>query len=1033
MYPEYRAFYEKYREVYGDNTAIFLQVGSFYELYDSINPLSGESTCNCREIVDHLGIQLTIRKGDGETGHDGLFAGIPDHSLHKWAGRLTAAGWTVVVVDQVKDSAGRVQRREVARILSPGTHIEAATSDAGATIAAIWLEASACSPSGSLSYGAAVLDLTTGITHTTAGQTKGEMTSWTSDTLVQFLQIYSPRELLVLWRGDALLVPDEALLRRRLGMPTGLIHVRLAGPDYQGSLEVDMVREEFLRATYGIKSLLPTREWLRLGQGQGQGQERALVCLLRFVEDHFPSALTQLQLNRPWMPRSALTLGNHALTQLQIIAPRLQDSVLGLFRSCITPMGKRAMRERLLSPSADAAVIEARLAEVDQYVSCILQPEGKQDGVLSSLRSIYDLPRLHRRVACGTVSAADVLALDQSYRVAVMLGRADLPALLDAPQGLLDDLAAWRTAAFDKYISVEKAARASEDCSFLVASEAQFPRIATAEARLAEIRAIVERFAELCCTVTGRTTGFKVEEKEKQAYGIRGTKVALQSLQGHLRSAADVATVVESLRGATTVTSGANGGWVEVPWLAALSAEAARLRAQLAADVARELPQVCAALILGAPWTPLEEWLEKLDVTQCIARESVSRGYVRPQIISDAAAGEAASLDARGLRHPLIETILTRTEYVQHNVSIGTSPEARSWLVYGMNASGKSSLMKSIGIAVHLAQAGCYVPATSFAIAPFTSIYTRILNQDNLWAGLSSFAVEMAEMRDILDAADSRTLVLGDELCSGTESVSAQALVAAGIEWLSEAGARFVFATHLHGLLDVLPAPAQLGLQVWHLKVAYDAVKDRLVYERTLKPGAGSTLYGIEVARAMHLPVQFIEVAHRYRRRLQGAVSYEEATGSSWNSAVARRQCEVCGAGLVSDLEVHHIRPRAEAAAGALRFADGAGRDDVRNLIVVCAKCHDEAHAGRQEIGALVQTSDGPVRGGEVSEGSSASAASAETRASKWDPAEQGIILNMLRINQIVPLKIIAFRLKEEHDIDISEATLRRIRKSGSF
>jgi DNA mismatch repair protein MutS len=261
----------------------------------------------------------------------------------------------------------------------------------------------------------------------------------------------------------------------------------------------------------------------------------------------------------------------------------------------------------------------------------------------------------------------------------------------------------------------------------------------------------------------------------------------------------------------------------------------------------------------------LEEKVALIDVSLGLGMMAQTRGWCRPQIISSAP--EAGGLKATGLRHPLIENIIQKTRYIAHDVSLGNGTDTQGWLVYGMNASGKSSLMKSIGIAVHLAQAGCYVPAASFELHPYRSLFTRILNQDNLWAGLSSFAVEMSEMRDILRAADGHTLILGDELCSGTESVSAKALVAAGIEWLSERKSSYVFATHLHGLTDVLPEPSSIALKVWHLQVTTDPFTGKLIYHRNLQPGSGSSLYGLEVAKAMDVPVKFLDKAHQIRRR----------------------------------------------------------------------------------------------------------------------------------------------------------------------
>ena len=1047
MYKEYRELYEKYRVQYGEKTAIFLQVGSFYELYDSQDPLTGVTKCNSRDIVDYLGIQLTYRRGDGErwegNAWDGLFAGIPDHSLHKWAGRLTDAGWTVVVVDQVKDASGRVMRREVARILSPGTHIENANGAESPTAAAIWFDAMGLDTAAPR-FGIAVLDLTTGVTQTASGATQGDIGTWTSDVLIQFIQIQNPREVIVFWRGDSLTMPDEGTLRRRLGYSNGgLLHIRSALPEYQGAFESPLSREEFLRATYCIRSLLPTREWLYIYDDMLQ--ERVLIGLLRFIQDHFPSALASLQKNCQWSPRETLVLGNHALTQLQLSAGRVQDSVLGIFKSCVTPMGKRAIRGRILTPSSDADTILQRISEVDAYIAFQAgQGQGQTQAteLLRALKGVYDLPRLHRKIYCSSVTAADIICLDQSYTIAEYIGGLALPAALAPPNNLIARLRDWKAAHFDSKFSVKKAYAISDDTTFLLTGNGQYDEIAAIEAKLSDIRESVTRFVELCNSVAGRSkdsTGFKIEERDKQPYSIRGTKAALQVLQNALKSASAPQSIIDAMKG-VEVTIQKGGGWIDVPWLTITNGEVGRLRERLVAEVALLLPGICASVADGAPWQEVEDWLTGIDITQCIARESLANGFCRPDIIGG---GPGPSLiDATGLRHPLIEMTLTRTQYVTHNVSIGSdaSGGCRSWLVYGMNASGKSSLMKSIGIAVHLAQAGCYVPATTFKLRPFRAIYTRILNQDNLWAGLSSFAVEMSEMRDILNTADERTLVLGDELCSGTESVSAQALVAAGIKWLSARNARFVFATHLHGLLDILPDQATLGMQVWHLKVVYDVARDRLIYERTLKPGAGSTLYGIEVARAMHLPTDFIESAQEFRRRIQGAVSFEEAKGSAWNSAIFRRKCEVCGCEIVNALEVHHIRPRVDAG-GKTHFDDGSRRDDVRNLIVVCSKCHDDSHSGHLEIGALVQTSDGPMRQPAASavDMPTLSVSSGEdpvapvspiTNMTKWTEAEMNIIVNTLRVNKIVPLKQLAFRLKLENNIDISESTLRKIRRS---
>jgi DNA mismatch repair protein MutS len=266
--------------------------------------------------------------------------------------------------------------------------------------------------------------------------------------------------------------------------------------------------------------------------------------------------------------------------------------------------------------------------------------------------------------------------------------------------------------------------------------------------------------------------------------------------------------------------------------------------------------------------------------------------------------------------------------------------------------------MKAVGIAVILAQCGAYVPATAMSFSPFHSIGTRILTKDDLWAGLSSFAVEMTELSDILNRASRQSLVLGDEVCSGTESLSAMALVGASLGHLSKAGAKYIFATHLHGLQDIPSVASLPGLKVWHLRVRHDLATDRLIYDRTLHPGPGSSLYGLEVAKAMAIPFSVLEVAHAIRKTLVGQKTEVNAPSSDWNRSVQRRACEVCGA--TTGLEVHHSEERATAVQG--RLADGTSMNAIRNLVVLCDACHDKHHAKEIEIGPVQQTSDGPVR-----------------------------------------------------------------------
>jgi DNA mismatch repair protein MutS len=1001
MYQEYIELYKTYTQKYGPKTAIFLMVGSFYELYDIQNIETGETQCNVKEIVDYLGIQLSTKKGDFSEGCDGLFAGFPDYVLHKWAGRLTSAGWTVVIVDQIKDMRGKVKERKVSRILSPSTHIENTTSTDTPYVVTLYFQQTIGAPS----FGAGALDLTTGTTATYSGVANGRSDIWTADDLVQMLSVFQPKELIIYWKSQGM-TPDDSFFRRIFGIPQSItIHIRPV--ETVGAFSKDLVRSEYLQKIYSIKSVLPAKTYLGL---RTEDEEMALLFLLQFVEEHYPSMLKSFHRNEPWIPQARLICGNHALTQLQMTGLNANETVIGLFDKCITPMGKRAMRDRLLSPYSEAEEIRSRLNEVQEYMKWT---DDRSKTLERQLRFMFDLPRLHRKVLCGLVTPQEIAGLFQTYSaIQVIIKNVTKNSCLREP---------FTENQWNDYVNIfrgnfteEKAQKANGDLTAFNVDK--YKDIGEKEK---EIKETLEGFQtlrrEIATNGGVQEDAIRLEEREKEPYGLKGSTVTLQQLKKNIKNLPD----------GTKISELKSGGWIDCTKLQQLNTKLQKMRESLENLVRTHLVDACLEIAEAGQqiWTIMEYWVSHIDCTQCIGKISKDKGYTCPNIenVDD----NGSSLDIKNIRHPLVEATSTRISYVKHNIKLGV--DNKGWLVYGMNASGKSTLMKATGLCVLLAQAGCFVPAKEMTLKPFKAIYTRILNQDNLFAGLSSFAVEMSELRDILRNADKNTLVLGDELCAGTESISAQALVASGIQWLSSRNAKFIFATHLHDLPNVINT-GELGVEVWHLHVEYDPVTKKLVYDRSLRPGSGSTLYGLEVARAMDLPFEFIDQALKNRYKIMGSVKQEEAVSSSWNTEIVRRECEICKKQMTSDLEVHHIKARASAADGILE--DGTHMNDKRNLIVICQKCHDEVHAGVVEIGEVKMTSDGPER--EIIREEISVSSKEEKKPqkkSKWSDDQMKTIVDTLRKYSTLSLKSLRAHLSSKHEIEISEAVLGKMRK----
>jgi hypothetical protein len=599
----------------------------------------------------------------------------------------------------------------------------------------------------------------------------------------------------------------------------------------------------------------------------------------------------------------------------------------------------------------------------------------------------------------------DFVTLGQSYAAIQDLW----PLFVDffkPPTGLQEAFELYR-GLWTQHIDANKALNASEDVT--VFSVTQYPEIGSVETEIGTILGQFEFLrASLCSDSSLSPDAIRLEGREKEPFGLKASTNVLKALKHNQKNKE---LVIQTLK---------SGGWIDCPELDTLNRRLVKLREQLGV-LSRDavLKATSAISSVGAPtvWSSLEEWISHVDCTRCIARTARERGF-HPPTIDDSSTD--SFLDLEGLRHPLVESTGTRVAYVQHSVRL--DQDTNSWLVYGMNASGKSTLMKATGIAILLAQAGSYVPALRLRFKPFRAIYTRILNHDNLFAGLSSFAVEMSELRDILRQADQYSLVLGDEMCSGTESLSAMSLVAAGIEWLSAKRAKFIFATHLHDLPSLIDCSA-LKLKVWHLRVEYDPISQKLIYDRTLMPGSGSSLYGLEVAKAMDLPLEFLEKARTHRKalmRLDGGTS-------SWNSAIRRNLCEICGNPVA--LEVHHIQERHTAKNGLL--PDGTPMNAVANLVVLCQSCHDKEHVNTI-VQPIVQTSTGPERINTVIAANTTVSTPTTTKSStksKWSEEDRTAIETVLKEYKTASLKALSYKLKSEYQIEISSQSLAAMRK----
>ena len=377
----------------------------------------------------------------------------------------------------------------------------------------------------------------------------------------------------------------------------------------------------------------------------------------------------------------------------------------------------------------------------------------------------------------------------------------------------------------------------------------------------------------------------------------------------------------------------------------------------------------------NTPIKEIESFIGNLDFVKSCAKASYNLNYVRPNINSN---DESSYVNCEELRHPIIERI-NNTMYIPNWVRLGVQvesdklydsnnrkyisddPQMDGMLLFSCNSLGKSSYMKSVGLSVILAQMGMFVPAKEFTYYPFRNLMTRIIGNDNMHKGQSSFAVEMSELRGIINRADKYTLVLGDEVCHGTEQNSGIALVATTLKWLAAKNVKYIFATHLHQLSRMNEIKDINNVKSYHLQVKYDDENDRLIYNRKLCPGSGSSIYGIEVARAMGLDEEFISQANSIRKKYTGlSEKFLNPKQSAYNSKLYVKECEICGE---PGVDTHHIIFQSQADEN--NNVDHRHKNHYSNLVILCKNCHHSVHGENVDkkliINGYLETSDGIV------------------------------------------------------------------------
>jgi len=329
-----------------------------------------------------------------------------------------------------------------------------------------------------------------------------------------------------------------------------------------------------------------------------------------------------------------------------------------------------------------------------------------------------------------------------------------------------------------------------------------------------------------------------------------------------------------------------------------------------------------------------------IDFLKSGAKLMINNHYTLPNIKK---IDKKSYFKATQLRHPIIELLNTDTEYIPTDIELGTDKQD-GILLFGLNSAGKSSLQKSIGIAIIMAQMGYPVASKEFEYYPYNTLFTRISANDNIFKGLSSFALEISELRAIIKRSNENTLVIADEVCKGTEHKSSLIIVTTMLEILSQRNTSFITATHLHDLINIERLNNLKNIKLYHLHVEYDEKNNTIVYDRQLKLGSGDNFYGLNVAKFLIADDNFIKLASNIKKDVFEIPDLVVDKKSNYNSELYMDKCQICEfqpKKMEIPLETHHITFQKDFINGINPDKFHIKKNQKSNLVVLCSKCHD--------------------------------------------------------------------------------------------
>ncbi|KAF2721828.1 DNA mismatch repair protein Msh6 [Polychaeton citri CBS 116435] len=840
------------------DTIVFFKKGKFYELYEN-DATVGHQLFDLK-LTDRVNMRMV---------------GVPEASLDHWANQFVAKGYKIARVDQMETALGKdmrerelkgkkeekVIRRELASVLTSGTLVDGGMlQDDMATYCVAIKE---IEQGGRPMFGIAFADTATAQFHLAEFVDDIDMTRFET-----FVAQTRPGELLL--EKGCISAKALRILKNNTAPTTIWNYLK---PDKE-FLTADKTKMKIDGEAYFDKNTEDTIETWPTVLREAMRKDTvfsalgALIWYLNMLKiDRDIVTCGNFSWYDPIRKSTSLVLDGQSLINLEIFANTFDGSgegtLFNMLNRCITPFGKRMLRQWVCHPLADARKINQRFDAIDA-----LNADGTvMDRFTASLSRLPDLERLISRVHAGRCRPQNFVKVLEGFEqieyTMSMLGsfgsakdEGVLGQLISAMPDLSSALKHWSDA-FDRH-------KAKEEGLFIPQPgvEEDFDE---SQDRIHNVEKQLDKLLQQYRKQLG-SSAIKYTDNGKEIYQLE----VPSKVKG---------TIPKNWKQMSATKACKRWYSPELESLVQDLKEGQESHTQIVKAVAgRFFSRFDQDYVI---WLAAVKIVAQLDCLISLAKASSGLGSpaCRPEFVNGDDAPSV--LEFETLRHPCLETT---TNFIPNDIALG-GDDANITLLTGANAAGKSTILRMTCIAVILAQIGCYVPCDRARLTPVDRIMSRLGAQDNIFAGQSTFMVELSETKKILAEATPRSLVILDELGRGTSSYDGVAVAQAVLHHVATyVGALGYFATHYHSLPTEFASHPQIRAKRMAVHVDDDIRDVTFLYK--LENGVAEGSYGMHCAAMCGISGKIItraeEAARSWEHTERIKESMEKAKESAW-------------------------------------------------------------------------------------------------------------------------------------------------------